>query len=128
MSLRAIVTGAIAEPVLRWTGKQQAVLELRINATASQRNRDTGEWSDIGSPLWVSATFWEKDAQYLAGVVHQGDRVSVEGTLIVETYQRRDGGTGSKHVIRSPRFLGVSPKRSQVQTTGPVLTDEMGEF
>lgn len=111
MSLRALVTGRIADPVLRWTAKQQPVLELRIHATAAQRDRETGQWSDVGEPLWISATFWEAEAQSLADLLGQGDRVTVEGTLVLESFQRRDGQSGVSHILKSPRFLGVTPKR-----------------
>lgn len=111
MALRAVVTGAIADPVLRWTPQQKAVVEMRINATASNRDKATGKWSDMGAPLWVSATFWDDEAKHLSEALHKGDRVTVEGTLVVETYHRRDGGEGIRYVLRFPRFLGVIPSR-----------------
>ncbi|WP_099332707.1 single-stranded DNA-binding protein [Actinomyces minihominis] len=111
MALRALTTGVIADPVLRWTPQQKAVLDLRLNATASARDKVTNQWSDLGSPLWVGATFWDEEAKHLADVLHKGDRVTVEGTLVVETFQRRDGTEGHKYVLRFPRFLGVVPAR-----------------
>lgn len=111
MALKAVVTGAIADPVLRWTPQQKAVLDVRMNATASNRDKNSGEWSDIGSPLWVSATFWDDEAKHLSQVLHKGERVTVEGTLVIETYHRRDGGDGVRYVLRFPRFLGVIPSR-----------------
>lgn len=123
MSLRGQVTGKIANPVLRWTGKQQAVLELRIHATASARDKATGEWSDIGDPLWVSASFWERDAERLAEVLQQGDRVTVEGTLVIESYQRRDGGGGIAHSLRNPRFLGIVPSRKPTEESAAPAND-----
>lgn len=111
MALRAVVTGAIADPVLRWTPQQKAVVEMRVNATASNRDKATGKWSDVGAPLWVSATFWDDEAKHLSEVLHKGDRVTIEGTLVVETYHRRDGGEGIRYILRFPRFLGVIPSR-----------------
>ena len=118
MPLKAVVTGPIAEPVLRWTPKQQAVLDLRINATLSNRDKQTGRWEDVGEPLWVSATFWDQEAHQFADTLGKGDRVSVEGTLVFETYQRRDGGAGVRFIIRYPRFLGVIPRRTGSPYTG----------
>lgn len=132
MSVKAQVTGKIANPVLRWTGKQQAVLEVRIHATASQRDKNTGEWSDVGAPLWVSATFWEREAQQLESLLSQGDRVTVEGTLVLETYQRRDGTPGVNHSLRSPRFLGFVPAKRQSNEDNsasfPVVSDSAAPF
>lgn len=111
MALRAQITGAITEPVLRWTPKQQPVLDFRINATSSVRNKSTGQWEDVGSPIWVSVAFWEQEAQTLNEVLKKGDRITVEGTLVQETYQRRDGGEGSSLSLRFPKMLGVVPSR-----------------
>lgn len=119
MALRATVTGHIADPTLRWTAKQQAVLELRVNATAAEKDRNTGQWSDVGEQLWVSATFWDEEAQSLEGALNKGDRVTVTGTLVIESYKRRDGGTGQSYVLRYPRFMGViPPRRPQRQDAG----------
>lgn len=112
MALKALVTGPIAKPVLRWTGQQRPVLELRIHATAAARDKVTGDWNDVGDPLWISATFWDQDAERYAETLNQGDRVTVEGTLILNTYQRRDGGVGTSLSLRLPRFLGLIPSRS----------------
>ena len=115
MSFRGHVTGAIANPVLRWTGQQRAVLEVRIHATAAAKDRESGQWQDVGDPLWISASFWDQEAQTLADLLGQGDRVTVEGTLVLESYQRRDGSPGVSYSLRSPRFLGVIPSRRSQQ-------------
>ncbi|MFT0761760.1 single-stranded DNA-binding protein [Scrofimicrobium sp. R131] len=133
MSFRGQTTGAIANPVLRWTGQQRAVLELRIHSTASARNKDTGEWHDVGDQLWISASFWDQEAQKLADVLQQGDRVTVEGTLVIESYQRRDGTSGVSHSLRSPRFLGVIPSRRSeaappADEFGPITSDTQAPF
>lgn len=139
MSFRGQVTGAIAAPVLRWTGQQRAVLEVRIHATAAAKDRESGQWRDVGDPLWISASFWDQEAQHLADVLEQGDRVTVEGTLVVEAFQRRDGSAGMSHSLRSPRFLGVIPSRRNVsqdsqsghhgaEPGGPIVSDEQAPF
>lgn len=120
MALRALITGAITEPVLRFTPKQQAVLDFRINATSSVRNKSTGQWEDVGSPIWVGVAFWDQDAHTFNDALKKGDRVTVEGTLVQETYQRRDGGEGSSLSLRFPRLLGVVPSRRTGPATGAV--------
>ena len=111
MGTKVTVTGMIAEPVLRYTPQNKAVLEVSVNGTRSQRDKTTGQWSDDGAPLWVAATFWEDEAQRLADALHKGDQVTVSGDLVLEEYQKRDGTPGQKHVLRFPRFLGVVPRR-----------------
>lgn len=122
MALRAQITGAIAEPVLRWTPKQQAVLDLRINATASVKNESTRQWEAVGDPLWVSISFWDQNAQHYNEILGKGDRVTVEGTLVLENYQKRDGTQGSNLSLRSPRLLGVIPKRGGSGQAEPAAT------
>ena len=110
MSMETTTTGNIAEPTLRYTQAGKAVLELRIGATRRAFNKQTNEWDDDGSPLWVSASFWEQEAEHLADILHKGSKVSVSGTVIREEYETAQGH-GEKLVIRFPRFLGIVPKR-----------------
>ena len=124
MSMETMTTGNIAEPTLRYTQAGKAVLELRIGATRRVFNKQTNEWDDDGSPLWVSASFWEQEAEHLAEILHKGSKVSVSGTVIREEYETAQGH-GEKLVIRFPRFLGIVPKRqntaqaSQDRFSGP---------
>lgn len=110
MSMETTTTGNIAEPTLRYTQAGKAVLELRIGATRRAFNKQTNEWEDDGSPLWVSASFWEQEAEHLADILSKGAKVSVAGTVIREEYETAQGH-GEKLVIRFPRFLGIVPKR-----------------
>lgn len=112
MSMETTITGNIAEPQLKFTSAGKAVLEVRVNATRRTKNRETGEWGDDGAQLWVSATFWETEAEKLAEVLHKGSKVTVSGGVVMEEYQKRDGNRGQKLLIRSPRFLGVIPSAS----------------
>ena len=112
MSTRITVTGNVGqEPELRFTQQGKAVLEVSVNGTRSQRDKQTSEWSDDGGQLWVRASFWERDAEHLASFLHKGDKVTISGDLVVEEYTTRDGTAGSKLVVRYPRFEGVIPRR-----------------
>ena len=126
MALTAQAVGHIAEPDLKFTNSGKAVLELRINVTARRKDRQTGEWADDGAPNWVGATFWEREAERLAEILRKGDKVTVIGTMVKETYQKRDGGEGVKDVLRFPTLLDVvskadrsnAPQRSQEAAGG----------
>ena len=110
MAMEATVTGSIAEPELRYTAQGKAVLEVRIGATRRAKDKQSGEWGDDGSPLWVGSTFWEQEAERLAEFLTKGCKVSVFGTVVREEFQRKDGSAGEKLIIRFPRFLGFTPK------------------
>ena len=124
MSMETTTTGNIAEPTLRYTQAGKAVLELRIGATRRVFDKQAQTWSDDGSPLWVSASFWEQEAEHLTEILHKGDKVSVSGTVIREEFETAQGH-GEKLVIRFPRFLGIVPKlqnpsqASQDRFSGP---------
>ncbi|MDN5964360.1 MAG: single-stranded DNA-binding protein [Actinomyces sp.] len=126
MALTAQAVGHIAEPDLKFTNSGKAVLELRINVTLRRKDRQTGDWSDDGAPNWVSATFWQSEAERLAEILHKGDKVTIIGTLVKETYQKRDGGEGGKDILRYPTLLDVvskadrsnAPQRSQEAAGG----------
>ena len=113
MTVNATIQGRIAEPELKYTSGGKPVLDLRICATPRKKNRDTGEWADDGTELWVSAPFWDAEAERLAEVLAKGDTVTVTGTLAQEEFTRRDGGQGQKLVVRFPKFLGVVPRAPQ---------------
>ena len=113
MSTKITVTGNVGqEPELRYTPQNKAVLEVSVNGTRSQKDKQTGQWSDDGGQLWVRASFWERDAEHLASFLHKGDKVTISGDLVVEEYTTRDGSQGSKLVVRYPKFEGVIPKRT----------------
>lgn len=111
MSAKVTVTGGIAEPRMRYTQAGKSVLELSIAGTYSRKDKNTNQWEDVGSPLWLGASFWEEEAERLADALSKGDRVTVEGILVLEEFQKRDGTPGQKLVLQNPRFLGVVPRR-----------------
>lgn len=113
MTALAIIQGRIAAPELRFTPAGKGVLELRVCATRRTKDKQTGEWADDGGALWLSATFWEAEAERLTDSLAKGDTVTIQGDLVMEEYQTRDGGQGSKLVVRFPRFLGVVPRTPQ---------------
>ena len=114
MSAKMIVTGNLGrDPEVRYTKNGKAVCELQVAATASRKNEQSNQWEDIGDALWVTAPFWEQDAERLANMVRKGDRVTIEGLLVLESYTAQDGTTRTKHVLSRPRFLGVIPKQPQ---------------
>lgn len=107
------VSGNIAEPQLRHTQQGKAVLELRIAGTFARKDQQTHRWEDVGEQLWLSASFWEQEAERLYEALNKGSRVTVEGQLVIEAYESREGIRREKLVIYYPRFLGVIPRRNR---------------
>lgn len=94
---------------LRYTPQGKAVVNLRLPLRNRVKDTQSGEWRDETEPIWVDAPFWEQEAERIVNTVRNGDRVTVEGTLIKRTYQKQDGGMGEAFELKYPKFLGVIP-------------------
>lgn len=116
MSARVTATGNLGDkPEVRYTPNGKAVTTLSIAATSTRLNKDTGRYEDNGDPLWIKVPFWGDEWTYLADILKKGDRVSVDGDLVLRSFQRNDGTNGSSLELRFPRFLGTVPRRPQSQ-------------
>lgn len=119
MALEAVLTGNLGgDPEMRYTPRGTAVLEMRVAATLSRKNRDTGKFEDDGDPLWVSVAFFGEEHEWLANLLRKGDRISVSGPLVRRVWSKQDGGSGESLEIRFPRLLGY--QRKQDKTGGGV--------
>lgn len=103
-----------ADPELRFTPGGKAICELRLAFSNSKKDRDTGKY--VYTPaIWVSVTLWEKMAENAAEVLRKGDEVVASGQLELEQYEKRDGGTGEKLVLRAAE-VAPSIRRGAVAT------------
>ena len=121
MSTKIIVTGNLGqEPELKYSASGTPVLSLSIAGTHSQRDKTTGDWSDVGEPLWIRAPFFRDEAEHLARVLSKGDRVTVEGVLKRDVWNTSNGEQRESLEVHFPRFLGVVPRRDrQPQSSTP---------
>lgn len=116
MSATVTVTGNLGrDPELRYLQSGKPVCDLNIAATYQRLDKQTNQWEDQGDPLWLRASFWEQEAERLAGVLHKGQRVTVTGVLVQTSWTNQQGQAGTTLELRYPRFLGVIPK---AQNTG----------
>ena len=110
MSAKVTVTGNLgSDPEVRYTRQGDPVINLSIGATPRRPGRRQGEWVDNGEPLWIEATLWGDIAKTVAELAHKGDRVSVSGTLVLDSYESREGKRTSL-TIPSATWLGATPK------------------
>lgn len=122
MAFHGTVTGNLgSDPDLKFNQAGKATLALSIAATPSRLDRQSQQWQDIGDPLWIRATLWEQTAERLADHLHKGDRVSIEGTLSIRSYQAQDGTQRLSYDLIGAKFLGVIPRAPQgaQQATSP---------
>lgn len=129
MPLQVTGTGNLgADPETRYTASGKETLTMRIAVTPRRQNQNTGQWEDVGTPLWVSATFWEHAARNLSQAgLRKGDRVGVSGTLSQREYTRRDGTSGVSLELLNPTFLGVTPRLGAHMGGGPQQDNPWGQ-
>uniref|UniRef100_A0A6M3ILZ9 Putative single-stranded DNA-binding protein n=1 Tax=viral metagenome TaxID=1070528 RepID=A0A6M3ILZ9_9ZZZZ len=73
-----------ADPELRDTGSG-SVLKLRL-ATSERYKRGDGSWAERTE--WHSVSMWGPRGEALARILHQGDRVFIEGALRTRSWEQ----------------------------------------
>lgn len=105
------------EPELRFTETGRAVCRLRVGHNTRRRS-NAGEWVN-GPTMWVTVTAWEALAERIAGSLHKGDTVLVDGRddLSVWAYvnQNNDKPAGQLQVTAANVALSLrfNPARSE---------------
>lgn len=88
-----------ADPEVRRIPTGQDVVSFRLVTNARIRGAD-GSFTD-GPPSWFKVTAWNGLARHAAMSFRKGHRVIVRGSLTVETWQARDGGTGKTVAVKA---------------------------
>ncbi|MBP6641487.1 MAG: single-stranded DNA-binding protein [Flavobacteriales bacterium] len=77
-----------ADPELKEYAEGKSVLRLNL-ATNERYRTPAGEWKD--NTEWHPLVVWGKLAETLAGQVHKGSGLVVEGRLVHRTYETKEG-------------------------------------
>jgi len=110
MSAEITVTGNLTrDPETAKTKSGELIVRLDIAATRRQFDKKTDEWTDDGSPLYLSASFFGNSYEYLTDLVSKGDQVAITGTLVLREWESKKG-PGKSLEIRFPKFLGYIKK------------------
>ena len=104
------------DPELRYTPNGVAVCDIRLATTPRRQVGD--EWQDRET-LWFKVSCWRQLAEHVAASFKKGDRVVVQGKLMQETYERRDGTTGLNLLVDAD-LLGADVRRCPVELKRPV--------
>ena len=112
MSFFGHVTGNVGrDPELKFTPNGKAVCDLAVAATHRAKNRANDQWADVGEPLWLRCTFWDREAEVVVDSVRKGDKVTVSGALTLEAWTAQDGARRVDQRLTNARFLGVVPRQ-----------------
>jgi len=111
---RMSITGFLSQdPTIQYTQAGKAVLNLSVPHTPRRFNKDTNEWEDAGTTLWVQTSVWEEQAELLAGLLSKGTPVRLEGEPTLRAWE----SNGKSGVNLELKFAEVAiiprPQRSQ---------------
>lgn len=89
------------DPELRYTNANKAFCKCGI--AAGKRYRDAnGDWKQ--KTAFVDFTLWEGAAEYLAEHAAKGDAVYIEGSLVQNEWEDKEGNKRSKVEINAQRI------------------------
>lgn len=110
MAVETVTSGTLVkDPEVNYAQSGTPITSLRIGATRRARDRSTGEWSNDGASLYVSAALFGEENTYLADILKKGDRVTVTGTMTLREW-RAGGKEGIDHDLRNCRLCGYIRK------------------
>ena len=110
MAVDTVTTGTLVkDPEIHYARSGAPITSLRIGATRRAKDKSTGEWSDDGAPLYVSAVLFGEENTYLADILRKGDRVTVTGTMALREWRTEERG-GIDHDLRNCRLCGYIRK------------------
>jgi single-strand DNA-binding protein len=93
------------------------VANIGFAVNKRQKNKDTGQWEEV--PVWLdlkafSSEKGRKLADFAQNYLKKGSQVFVEGHLVLEQWEAKDGGgKRSKLVINVDDFQFVGGKRDE---------------
>lgn len=107
---RVIISGNLTrDPELRNTQSGMAVLSFGVAVNDRCKNKQTGEWED--RPNFVDCTMFGNRANSLAQYLSKGTKVSIEGKLRQEQWER-DGQKHSKLKVIVDELEFMSSRQS----------------
>lgn len=99
---------AARDAEIKYTPQGTAVTEALIPYTPRRLNQQTQQWEDAGETTWVTASFWDKDAEAAQQAIRKGTPVTVTGVPRVRAYTGKDGQPHAALDLRA-RTWGVQP-------------------
>lgn len=100
--------GAQPEVVKFDSGRTLARFSLATNE--SYKNKD-GEWQE--QTQWHNITAWGKTADLIAKLLNKGQEVIVEGRLVNNSYETKNGEKRYGTTIEVNEFLMLAPKNDE---------------
>jgi len=119
---KAIIIGTVGrDPELKTTqnGKRYCYLSLATNTTWKDKN--TGEKKE--DTTWHSVKLYESLAENCVKFVTKGDRIYIEGSMKVDTYEKDGAQVTSFYVLgNAVQFIGKPLKENVPQGSNDAYT------
>ncbi len=116
---RVCISGNLTrDPELRQTSGGSQVLGVGVAVNDRRKNQRTGEWEDVPNfvDCFVDCVVFGNRAEALAGILHKGDKVAIDGRLRYGSWEGRDGTRRSKlEVVAEEVELMQRPRQAARQ-------------
>lgn len=101
-----ILAGNLTQnPEVRYTPQGTAVAQFRLAVNRTYRTKDGQQKEEV---CFVDIETWGRQAETCGEYLSKGRPVLVEGRLVLDTWENKEGQKRSKHKVRANRvqFLG----------------------
>ncbi|MDY0891861.1 single-stranded DNA-binding protein [Frigoribacterium sp. CFBP9030] len=109
------INGRLSKDPEGRTANGKSVAEITVPQQRSKK-LEGGGYENVGGTSWITATFWEGDADAVMASLSKGSEVIVTGQLATQEYRTREGEDRTKLVIEFPKVALVL-KGGQAQRT-----------
>lgn len=100
------INGRLSKDPEGRTANGKSVAEITVPQQRS-RKKDGGGYENVGGTSWITATFWEGDADAVMASLAKGSEVILIGQLATQEYQTREGEQRTKLVVEFPKVAVV---------------------
>jgi len=104
-----IMAGNLTQaPEVRYTPQGTAVAQFRLAVNRTFRTKEGQQKEEV---CFVDVETWGRQAETCGEYLKKGRSVLVEGRLVLDAWENKEGQKRSKHKIRANRvqFLGSAP-------------------
>lgn len=100
------INGRLSKDPEGRTANGKSVAEITVPQQRSKKV-EGGGYENVGGTSWITATFWEGDADAVMASLSKGSEVIVTGQLATQAYRTREGEDRTKLVIEFPKVALV---------------------
>lgn len=109
----------IGKPQLRFTNDGRAILDVSQNLAPRSRDKQTGEWGQVGIDMWTRGSIWASEngpsPEGIMDACPPGWRVILQADSVRRSeYRDKNGQARVNDELQFPRFVGYQPPRDLV--------------